>query len=56
MKPLVLSPAAQADMEVIWDYRVEHWGLDHADRYMDDIRGNLHGLASGHRHGSPVDV
>ena len=56
MKPLVLTPAAQADMEVIWDYTIEHWGLDQADRYTDDIRGTLHDLASGHRQGRPVDV
>jgi len=56
MKSLVFSPAAQADMEVIWDYTVEHWGFDQANRYTDDIRDACHGLASGHRQGRPVDV
>jgi len=49
-------PAAQADIEAIWDYTVEHWGLDQADRYTDDIRDACHDLASGHRQGRPVDV
>jgi toxin ParE1/3/4 len=56
MKSLVFSPAAQSDMEAIWDCTVEHWGLDQADRYTDDIRGVCHDLASGHRQGRPVDV
>ncbi|MCL2345329.1 MAG: type II toxin-antitoxin system RelE/ParE family toxin [Desulfobulbus sp.] len=56
MKSLVFSPAAQSDMEVIWDYTVERWGLDQADRYTDDIRDACHDLTSGRRQGRPVEV
>jgi len=56
MKSLVFSPAAQSDMEAIWDYTVEHWGLDQADCYTDDIRDACHDLASSRRRGRPVDV
>jgi len=56
MKSLVFSPAAQADMDIVWDYTVEHWGLDQAERYTDDIRDACRGLAAGHRQGRPVDV
>jgi toxin ParE1/3/4 len=56
MKSLVFSPAAQADMEGIWDYTVAHWGLAQADNYTDDIRDACKALASGHRQGRPVDV
>jgi toxin ParE1/3/4 len=56
MKSLVFSPAAQADMEGIWDYTFEYWGLAQADRYTDGIRDACHALASGHRQGRPVDV
>ncbi|MDR1227443.1 MAG: type II toxin-antitoxin system RelE/ParE family toxin [Azoarcus sp.] len=56
MKSLVFSPAARVDVDVIWDYTVEHWGADQADRYMDDIRDACHGLASDRRQGRPVDV
>ena len=55
MKSLVFSPASQADIEVIWDYTAERWGLDQADRYTDDIRDVCQGLASGHRQGRLVD-
>lgn len=30
-----LSPAAELDLEDIWTYTVEHWGIDQADRYTD---------------------
>lgn len=38
MKVLVFSPAAEMDLEHIWDHSVEIWGLDQADRYLDEIR------------------
>jgi toxin ParE1/3/4 len=56
MKSLVFSPVAQADLEGIWDYTAEHWGLVQADRYTDDLRDACHALASGYRKGRPVDV
>jgi toxin ParE1/3/4 len=56
MKSLVFSPAARADMEGVWDYTVEHWGLDQAERYADDLRDACHALVSGQRQGRPVDV
>jgi toxin ParE1/3/4 len=56
MKSLVFSPATQADMEVIWDYTVEHWVLEQADYYANDIRDVCLDLASGRRQGRPVDV
>ena len=56
MKSIVLSPAAQADLEIIWDYTAEHWGLDQAERYTDDIRDACYDLASGHRQGRPVNL
>ena len=56
MKVLVFSPAAKMDLEHIWDHSVEIWGLDQADRYLDEIRDACFGLASGDRRGRPVDV
>jgi toxin ParE1/3/4 len=29
----VLSPRAQADLDEIWDYTVDRWGLDQAETY-----------------------
>lgn len=56
MKPLRLSPAAQADLESIWDYSAAHWGPDQADRYIDEIRDACLKIASGESAGRPIDI
>lgn len=38
MTSFVLSPAAQADVDGIWDYTAENWGVDQAESYIADIR------------------
>jgi toxin ParE1/3/4 len=30
-----LAPAAERDLEAIWTYTVQHWGLEQANRYID---------------------
>lgn len=32
MKSLVFSPAAQADIDGIWDYSADNWGPDQGSR------------------------
>lgn len=56
MKVIAFSPAAQADIDAIWDYSAEHWGPDQADRYTDEIRDACRALAAGRKRGRPVDV
>ncbi len=56
MKAIAFSPAAQADLDAIWDYSAEHWGPDQADRYTDEIQDACRALASGAKRGRPVDV
>lgn len=56
MKALHLSPAAEADLDHIWDHSAKHWGSDQANRYTDEIRDACHSLASGARRGRMVDV
>jgi toxin ParE1/3/4 len=34
----VLSPAAAADLEQIWDYTCERWGGDQAEKYVREIQ------------------
>ena len=53
---LTFSPAAAADIGAIWDYTAETWGMDQADRYVDDIRSACLALADGERAGRRVDV
>lgn len=49
MKRYVLTPAAQADLEGIWDYTALNWGQDQAERYTTEIRNALDGLVAGTR-------
>ena len=53
---LTFSPAAAADIGAIWDYTAETWGMDQADRYVDDIRDTCVALAGGERVGRRVEV
>ena len=56
MKSLAFSPAAEADINGIWDYSAESWGSDQADRYTDEIRDACLALVHAQKHGRPVDV
>jgi len=56
MTGYVLSPAAQADVESIWDYTVERWGERQAETYILAIRDACAALAEGRRRGRPIDA
>jgi len=56
MKPLVFSPAAETDLADIWRYSAEQWSVIQADRYTNDIRDACRALATGIRHGRPVEI
>ena len=43
----LLTPAAQADLEDIWDFTVSRWGVTRAERYVRDIRSTCEALAAG---------
>ena len=38
MSRYLLSPAAQADLEQIWDYTHDRWGIDHAEEYLRELQ------------------
>ena len=42
-----LSPAAEADIDAIWDYSEKRWGRPQADRYVRDIDATCTGIAEG---------
>lgn len=54
MKTLILSPAAAADIDAIWDYTAKRWNPDQADLYTDAIRDTCEALATGRKRGLPV--
>lgn len=37
MSRYLLSPAARADLEQIWDYTHEHWGVEQAEAYLSEL-------------------
>jgi toxin ParE1/3/4 len=55
-KPYRLSPLAEADLEEIWLYTLEHWSLVQADTYHQSLVTAFKDLASGKKQGRPADV
>jgi len=51
MKGFVLSPAARADLDGIWDYTAERWNVEQAERYVRDIVDACQALADERRAG-----
>lgn len=38
MKHLIYTPQAIRDIDGIWDYTADRWGVDQAEKYAGDIR------------------
>ncbi|PYE13208.1 type II toxin-antitoxin system RelE/ParE family toxin [Paraburkholderia silvatlantica] len=47
MRAYVLSPAAERDLDDIWDYTVGRWGEAQAERYILSIESSVAGLVEG---------
>lgn len=47
MSGYVLTPAAQTDIEIIWNYTVQNWGTIQAERYLRNIQAVCEGLGNG---------
>ncbi|MGO7213175.1 type II toxin-antitoxin system RelE/ParE family toxin [Rhizobium ruizarguesonis] len=56
MTGIIFSPAAQTDIDKIWDYTATSWNVDQAERYIQDIRDACHELAEGRRMSRPSDI
>lgn len=56
MKALAFSPAAVADLDQIWDYSADRWGLDQADHYIAAILDACTALAQGSKQGLAAEV
>jgi toxin ParE1/3/4 len=51
----VLSPAAQADLEEIWDYTCERWDVDLAEEYLRELQHAIERAAANPRIGRACD-
>ncbi|MCP4185498.1 MAG: type II toxin-antitoxin system RelE/ParE family toxin [Hyphomicrobiales bacterium] len=54
MQQLLYSPTALNDIDSIYDYTFETWGLDQAEYYMRELHKACHGLAAGNTKGRSV--
>ncbi len=51
MSRYVLSPAAQADLDQIWDYTCQRWSADQAEAYVREIQRAIERVADNPRIG-----
>lgn len=42
---VTLRPLAQRDLDEIWDYSADRWGIQQANRYLGEIRDAIDALA-----------
>ena len=55
MSRYLLSPAAQADLEEIWDYTAERWDVDQAEEYLRGLQHAIERAAANPRVGRSCD-
>jgi toxin ParE1/3/4 len=55
MTKLVVSPRAKRDLHEIWDFSVERWGIDQAERYLRELWHALERAAEDPRRGQSCD-
>lgn len=52
---LKLKPRAQQDIESIWDYTLEKWGIEQAKKYIRDLRDRLIELSQSPDMGQDIE-
>lgn len=55
MSKYLLSPAAQVDIEEIFDFTYERWGFDQAEDYAHELRRAIERAATNPRIGRSCD-
>ena len=51
----VLKPRAQADLDEIWDYTVERWGIEQAETYTRQLAKHIQAIADNPALGHECD-
>jgi toxin ParE1/3/4 len=51
----LLSPAARADLEQIWDYTHDRWGVDQAGEYLRELQRAIERATANPRIGRACD-
>ena len=55
MQQLLYTPAALNDLDSIYDYTFETWGLNQTEHYVRELHELCHNLAAGNTKGRSVD-
>lgn len=55
MARFVLSPSAQADVDEIWVYTVERWGVEQAELYVRQLGSAVETIAQNPQRDRPCD-
>ncbi|PHR59703.1 MAG: plasmid stabilization protein ParE [Robiginitomaculum sp.] len=50
----IFSPAAQADIEDIYHYTLQNWGIEQAEKYIRALGASCHDLGYGSKRGLDV--
>jgi toxin ParE1/3/4 len=56
LRQVRLSPKARADLDVIWDFTAQRWGLDQAEVYVHGLGETMKLLAASPHLGRGIDV
>lgn len=48
MSKVVLSPRAKSDLGGIWDYTLEKWGVEQAEKYIRELWEEMQNQAGDH--------
>jgi toxin ParE1/3/4 len=51
----LLSPAAHADLEQIWDFTHDRWGVDQAEEYLRELQHAIERAAANPRIGQACE-
>lgn len=55
MSRYLLSPAVQADLDQIWDYTRDRWGVEQAEEYLGELQRAIERAAANPRIGRACD-
>lgn len=55
MSRYLLSPAARADLDEIWDYTCQRWGIEQAEDYLRQLQRSIERAADDPRIGETID-
>ena len=55
MARFILSPRAQADVDEIWTYTFERWGVEQAELYVRQLGSAVETIAQDPQRGRPCD-